>query len=369
MIDKKWLGLLDFMQHKTHDFKCEKPIVDSLNERVKFLNNQFGNVSNINNPQYIDWIEHEAFCAVLNDIFKNELFNKEEVDELFNALFKAKLFQLALSVISNNKSIISIDNFDIMSGMIFYQLGELEQAEKAFINAMTHSPENHFAHFHLGYLHLSRGDSEQAIKKFTECTRLAPDFIGGFQNLAGCQYQAGDFEAAIESCMRVYEISPILTACYITAISSCLALKRLVEAKNWLERAQESQVHSPELSRLRGIWAHQSQHYCEAVTSLGEYLEVRPDDIDVLAIRAQALAGDKQWERLLLDLNILLDLDPHDAWALEQLFLANYHTQQWQQAQMAMRELSKMSTQFKEKYLSQMDEIRKNLAIVMMDVE
>ncbi|WP_299794750.1 tetratricopeptide repeat protein [uncultured Shewanella sp.] len=369
MIDDKWLGLLNFMQQETHSFKCDKPILDSLNDRVGLLKNQFGNVSNINNPQFIDWIEHEAFSAVLNDIFKDELFNKDELDKLFNALFKAKLFQLALSLISNNKPIFSAGDFDIKSGMVFHQLGELDQAEKAFTQAITHSPANYLGHFHLGYLHLARGDNEQAINYFTECTRLAPEFAGGFQNLAGCQYQAGEFESSIKSCTRVYEISPTLIACYITAISSCLALKRPVEANSWLERAEVNEVYNPELSRLRGIWAHQTQQYSDAVKALSEYLKVRPDDIDVLAIRAQALAAAKQWEPLLPELKILLELDPHDVWALEQLFLANYHTEQWQQAGVAMSALSKMSTQFKQKYLSQMDEIRKNLAIAMMDVE
>ena len=369
MIDNKWLELLGFLQKITHEFECNESIVDSLNDKVVFLNNQFGNINTASNPQYIDWIEHEAFSAVLNDVFKEQRFAEDEINILFNSLISTKLYQLALSLVINNKHHIDADEFDIKRGIILQHLGESEQAEIAFCNAISNSPKNYLGHFHLGYIRLTQGDTEQAVKCFTECTQLAPDFVGGFQNLAGCHYQASEFEQAIDSCIQVYKIDPTLIACYVTAISSCLALKQLERAKVWLDRARNSRIESIELSRLSGIWAHQSQHDAEAILALSKYLEARPEDIDILAIRAQALAGDGQWEPLLIDLKVLLELDPHDAWSLEHLFLANFHTQRWIQAEMAMSQLSKNSPQFKVTYRSQMDQVRKNQAIVMVDIQ
>ena len=369
MIEHKWLELLKYLQDRTHEFEYIESIVELLNGKVVFLNNQFGNVNTINTPQFIDWIEHEAFSAVLNDVFKVQNFTETEINSLFNALISTKLYQLALSLVINNKGVIDTAEFDIKRGIILQHLGESEQAEIAFYNVISNSPKNYLGHFHLGYIRLTQGDTEQAVKCFTECTQLAPDFVGGFQNLAGCHYQASEFEQAIDSCIQVYKIDPTVTACYVTAISSFLALKQLERAKVWLDRARVHQIETIELNRLRGIWAHQSQHDPEAILALSEYLEARPEDIDILAIRAQALAADGQWEPLLIDLKVLLELDPHDAWSLEYLFLANFHTQRWAQAEVAMSQLSKISTHFKATYRSQMDEIRKQEAIVIVDIQ
>lgn len=368
MIEHKWLELLKFLQHRTHQFECDEPIIGLLNDKIVFLNEQFGNVNTINNPQYIDWIEHEAFSAVLNDVFKEQRFTEDEINSLFNSLISTKLYQLALSLVINNKDLIDVAEFDIKRGIILQNLGENEQARIAFSNAISNSPKNYLGHFHLGYIHLSQGDTEQAVKCFTECTQLAPDFVGGFQNLAGCHYQASEFEQAIDTCIQVYKIDSTLIACYVTAISSFLALNQLEGAKVWLDRAGNNQIESIELSRLSGIWGHQSKHYHQAVLDLSHYLTARPEDIDILAIRAQALAADGQWEPLLTDLKILLELDPHDAWSLEHLFLGNFHTERWAQAKVAMSQLSKISTHFKATYRSQMDEIRKQEAIVIVDI-
>ncbi|PSW04300.1 tetratricopeptide repeat protein [Photobacterium lipolyticum] len=365
MISNKWLNLLGFLQQQTHTFAPDAQLTDLLNSKFTFLKNQFSNVNHGNDPRYIDWIEHETFTAVLSDVMREQSFTETELCCAFDLLISAKLFQLALSAVMNHQQVLEKDSFEIKRGIAMQQLGENQQAEQAFTAAIAINPDNHMALFHLGYIQICSGNMEKAIGYFKECTEKAPDFVGGYQNLAGCYYQDEAFEHAAECCEQAHRIDQTVISSYITAVSSYLALGQLEKAGDWLQRAREHQIENIELCRLGGIWAHQSGKHQQAISELTRYLEAKPEELDVLAIRAQALAADNQWQPLLADLNVLLELDPFDGWNLEQMFLASYHTQQWEQAERVMAELSKISAHYKVSHRRLIEDIRKQQAILM----
>ena len=363
MISEKWLSLLSYLQRQTHVFAPKKELLEQLNSKFTFLKSQFSNVNHGNDPRYLDWIEHETFSAVLSDVMREQTFTKNELCNAFDLLNSAQLCQLALSVINNHQQLLATDEFEIKRGIALQQLGENQQAEQAFSGAISFNPDNHMGLFYLGYSQICCGDMEKAAVYFKACIDKAPGFAGGYQNLAGCYYQEQEFEQAAECCEQAYAIDPTIPASYMTAVSSYLALCKLEDADRWLQRAASQQIETVELLRLAGIWAHQSGKQQQAIVELSRYLEVKREDFDVLAIRAQALAADKQWKPLITDLKRLLELDPFDRCNLEQMFLASYHTEQWDQAEQVMAELSKLSDHYKHTYRNQIDEIRKQQAI------
>ncbi|MGF1759515.1 hypothetical protein L4D76_16530 [Photobacterium sagamiensis] len=365
MISSKWFNLLDFLQQQTHKFASDAQLTDLLNSKFTFLKNQFSNVNHGNDPRYIDWIEHEAFTSVLSDVMREQSFSEAELGKAFDLLISAKLFQLVLSMVTNHQQLLADDEFEIKRGIALQHLGEYQQAEQAFSAANSLNPDNHMVLFHQGYIQVCNGNIEKATGYFKACIEKAPDFVGGYQNLAGCYYQDEEFEQAAQCCEQAHRIDSTIVSSYITAVSSYLSLGLLENAGDWLLRAREHQIENIELHRLGGIWAHQSGKHQQAISELTHYLEAKPEDLDVLAIRAQALAADNQWQPLLADLSRLLELDPYDRWNLEQLFLASYHTRQWAQAEQAMSELSKISAHYRVTYRSQIDDIRKQQAILM----
>ena len=365
MISEKWLEFLRFLQQQSRVFAPEEQLLDSLNSKFAFLKSQFGNVNNGNDPRFLEWVEHEAFTSVLSDVLREQSFSQTELRQVFDLLLSVKLAQLALTVVTNHRQLLAEDEFALKRGMALQQLDENQQAEQAFATALSSNPDNHMALFYLGYSQLCVGEMEKATEYFKACVEKAPEFAGGYQNLAGCYYQESEFEQAAKCCEQAQRLDPTLGASYITAISSYLALGRLEAAGQWLQRARDNQVENIELSRLGGMWAHQSGKHQQAVSQLSRYLEITPHDFDVLAVRARALAADSQWQPLLADLKVLLELNPYDSWNLEQLFLASYHTGQWAQAEQAMFELCKQSDHYKITYRQQIDEVRKQQAIVL----
>ena len=365
MLSQKWFELLQYLQDGTHKFVDQEEIVEQLSTKYNFLKSQFCNISKSEDPAQIDWLEHETFTSVIAEITKECSFTADEMDFIFNCLLSAKLAQLALALINNHKQALTEADFSFKRAIVLQRLGENDLAKQALEKTLELEPDHHLAIFHLGFISLYTGNLEQAKDYFSLCTEKAPEFVGGYQNLAGCYYQESEFEQAVECCKQAQQLEPMLAASYITAISSYLALGQLDAADEWLQKARDHQIEHLELTRLGGILAHQNGKHQEAVTELSRYLDVKHEDLGVLGIRAKALAADSQWQPLLADLEALLNLDPFDTWCLEQMFLASFHTGQWTQAEQAMFELCKQSDHYKIIYRSEIDEIRKQQAILL----
>src|SRR6266481_1508949 len=84
----------------------------------------------------------------------------------------------------------------------------MEQAVKAFRQAVKLQPENPDAHNNLGLAFLQNGDGNGAIAEFQTATRLRPDDSGYLGNLGAAHLQVADFDAAISEFESAIKLSP-----------------------------------------------------------------------------------------------------------------------------------------------------------------
>ena len=367
MISSKWLELYQYINSHIDTLPLEQVVEDQLNDKLMFLSAQFLDKKKQDKNQ-IDWLEHEAFTLVLSDTFQKTSFIPSTLCFLFETLMAAQLCQLAMSVINHHKTVLPKDDFKTKCGLVYQQLGDYELAKTIFEEVITLNNTNPMTYCHLGFTHLYLGNVELAIEYFEQSTEIAPEFVGGYQNLSGLYYQEGDFLKAADYAEQAHSLNKTQVSTYITAISSYLALGEKDKAEQWINTAFENNVVSMELVRLAGISAHQNGRCEEAIEALDHYLSVNPSCFDVLNIRAHAKADIKDYARLAPDLKQLLVFEPHDEWSLEQLFLCYFHTEQWSEAQIIMVELNKLSAHFKITYREQLNIINKKLSLDILEL-
>ncbi|GAL03839.1 TPR domain protein [Photobacterium aphoticum] len=333
-----------------------------------FLRAQFSKVSEQHDDNKTDWLEHESMTLVMSDLFVNLELNKAQVQFLFETLMAAQMCQLAMVVSNHFKAQLSDDEFKTQCGLVYQQLGDYDMAKSMLEEAIEINPANPMLICHLGFNHLFMGESDKATNLFKRATEIAPEFIAGYQNLAGLYYQAGDFELAANYAEQAYACDKSLVSTYVTAISAYLVLGNKDKAEQWINAAIDNQVSSIELVRLAGISAHQHGRLDEALEALDHYLAINPSSYDVLNIRTRVKVDLGQYQDLEADLKQLLSFEPHDEWCLEQLFLCYFHSQQWADAQRVMVELSRLTRHYKITYREQINTINKHLSLNVLEI-
>lgn len=378
MISSKWIELYQYIKKQITQFPDPADVLAPLNERLLFLQVQFPKQQqrqqtsweseDTQGHSHADWLEHEAFTLIMSDIVATHRLSPAQLKFLFETLMAAQMCQLAMVTINNHKPLLSEEEFKTCCGLVYQQLGDYEMAKSMFEESIALNTHNPLLHCHLGFSHLYLGQSELAEESFKRSITTDPDFIGGYQNLAGLYYQEGNFALAAQYAEQAYSKDHSLVSTYITATSSYLALGENVQADKWITRAFENQVSSIELVRLAGICAHQQGRLEEALEALDQYLSVHPSNFDVLNIRARIKAELNLFDQLEPDLKQLLTLEPHEEWSLEQLFLCYFHSGQWAEAQHIMVELNKLSGHYKVTHRALINTINKKLSLDIVEL-
>ncbi|WP_375753610.1 tetratricopeptide repeat protein [Vibrio sp. HN007] len=367
MISNKWIDLLNFTQQKTSAFPSIDTITEALNQRVMFMKNQFSETPN-QTTEYIDWVEHEVFSSVMSDALKKPALKLEQAEFLYDLFLSVNLCQLCMSLLNHHGGLFPKGELEIKQGIALQRMGEAQQAELAFHEASKLLPDSGLPLYHLAYCQLYSGNADLALELFNQSAGKSPGFAPVWQSIAGCHYQESRFEDALTACQKARDLDSSIAPCYITAISSLLALERPEEALIWLNLATQNQINSPELDRLSGLCALQNNQPEAAIMSLSKYLEVHPDDMSVVAILAQALAVAEKWKEIQDVLLRLLKTDPHNHWCLEQLFLSYFHTKQWPKAEVVMNQLKQTSEYYSNTYHEQFEKVNQQQSIVLSNV-
>ncbi|MGF1722992.1 tetratricopeptide repeat protein [Vibrio kyushuensis] len=369
MINNKWLQLYKHIKQNHSGLLPSITFSGLLIKKVELLKEQFSDLNTTDNPQHNDWLEHEAFTSVFSNLIRNMTVSKTDIDFLYETLMAAQLCQLALSIVNNHKQVLETDDLAFKTGVIYQKLGDYEHSKEKLEEALSINPLNDQAACYLGLNYMYTGETEHSISLLKKSIEINPNNAAGYQNLAGLYYQESEFEKSAELCEGVFVLNKSITAAYITAISSYLALNNIGYAERWIQRSISNNISSMELVRLAGISAHKAERYSESIEALSHYLSVYPESFDVLAIRARSKIALGLWSELEPDLKQLLSFDAHDVWVLEQLFLTHFHTKKWSEARVVMSELKKLGGTFKITYRNEIDAINQALSIEVLEID
>jgi tetratricopeptide (TPR) repeat protein len=122
-------------------------------------------------------------------------------------------------------------------GLLYEELGRLEEAQQAYSEEITHYPEHFRAHFNLGKLLFKLGDREGYLEQMQEVIRIAPKAAQGYLFLArGLLYESGDINQILE---LVQKGLPLARTSELKAFGYFL-LADVYNRKNQPEKVQEA---------------------------------------------------------------------------------------------------------------------------------
>lgn len=122
-------------------------------------------------------------------------------------------------------------------GIEHHSNGELQSAERCYLDALSAVPEHPRTLYLLGTLKAQTGSTHEAIPYLAASTRHDPGFIGAWVNLGNAQLQTGNAKDAEASFRRACDRHTTTPDACLGLGRTLLALRRALEAQQWLERA------------------------------------------------------------------------------------------------------------------------------------
>lgn len=99
-------------------------------------------------------------------------------------------------------------------GLLFYDLGELEQAEYCYQRALEVKPDYPELLNNLGLVYQQKEQLDQAIAYFNQALDIKPDLVIAYSNLGNTFRQKGDIETAVDYYNRGFQIDPNSASLY-----------------------------------------------------------------------------------------------------------------------------------------------------------
>jgi len=145
-------------------------------------------------------------------------------------------------------------------GNAYLERGQFDDAQKAFLEAVSLDYRSDDAHFGLGLAEFERGDYPAALFQFNEVTRLFPERFDGHFNEAVTLVKLRRFDEAAAAFREAIENS--------------------VEASS-VEKVEAYRGLAGQLKRI--------EDYAGAADAYGAALEIRPNDNELTFLQAEAL--------------------------------------------------------------------------------
>ncbi len=214
--------------------------------------------------------------------------------------------QLALSMLAGGETEKAIGELesavdlgqDVLQADVLLVLAHIkerrfEKAIEASRALEERNPDSPIAYNLTGLAFLAKGENEQARQRFAKALEVDPDFVTGYLNLARIDTSEGDLAAAEQRFASVLAKQPR----HMTAMLGMAALAErrqdLDGMVSWLEKAQEADPQATEPGLLLTKY-YLIERDAEQALSVASIMAQRfPDNIQVLAMLAQAqeLAG------------------------------------------------------------------------------
>lgn len=200
-------------------------------------------------------------------------------------------------------------------GLVLRDQGEDEEAFQAFLEAVRASPQDWRPLVALGHQHQSRGEPDQAIKRYEDALARRPDTSEAIEALGTIllgQERYNDAEAALSQHAGSY-----------SGTGAILLLRALIAqgrgdaagAEKSLRRAQAAGVDLPELPLLLGQRAHRGGDLEEALGHYKDATALAPDSSLAHKNLGLALMGLERFDESRAALRRSLELNRDDPYA------------------------------------------------------
>ncbi len=199
----------------------------------------------------------------------------------------------------------------------YYGRARFEEAEATLQRALEARPEDLELIYLLARFYLSRGEKEKADGMIELATQARPDEVEPYLILSRYRFQTGEKELALEALDRALEVDPGNDAVRLERAERVVDLgvkrgprERIREAREVVQQVLERDAASSEALGLQGKLDLLEGRTEDAVRSLRQAIQLRPDWPPLRALLGSALFFEGDFLAAREELERALGLDP-----------------------------------------------------------
>ncbi|MBD3156605.1 tetratricopeptide repeat protein [Candidatus Peregrinibacteria bacterium] len=171
--------------------------------------------------------------------------------------------------------------------MIFYERGELKQAEKKLIQVTSLDQHFHDALHRLGLIYLKQAQFSKAEALFRQLTTQRDDHAVYHSNLGRALYEQEKFEEALSSYLRSIELDDSRPGRFISTAEVYRKLGNPKKAHDMYETALKLDPTNLDYLLIFAHFLIDQKHYKEALEYLQKALDKKPDNQVALEMKKE----------------------------------------------------------------------------------
>ena len=227
------------------------------------------------------FMDRKDYTAAIGEYQKAISLNPNYVKthkNLAAAYFEARMFEEAVRKYEHAYLLDPKSRPEVSSyiGDCYLALGDLEKAEKFFLESIQWGEKKFYCYGKLGTIYQTQGDLEKAKDALTSGLALAPrDYMLSFQ-LAEVQRLRGDFAEAEKYYLRALRLLPDFREAMINLGLLYKTEGRFTDALPWLKKVVDKNPDS-EMDRINlGLLYKEMRAYGEALGELHHAIRINP---------------------------------------------------------------------------------------------
>ena len=196
-----------------------------------------------------------------------------------------------------------------LRGLSCARLGDMDQAQAAWQQALSLNPDSADAHFYLANVHVRRGERVQAAAHFREAARLRPGDVNALNNLGTVLSELNQLDEAAQCYAAVLSLTPNAVT-HFNLATVRMRQQRLEEAVQHFRQALALDPGRVEICNNLGNALKYMGRFDEAEAAYREALRLKPDNPFAYANLAAMMTELGRLDEAQANYRRALDLDP-----------------------------------------------------------
>jgi|GEM_PF-101715 len=206
-------------------------------------------------------------------------------------------------------------------------LGDVDQAEQTFQNALDKDPENFSVLFNYGKLMADQGNIDRAIELLSKAHSVDPEKSNAVQLLSSLYIKQKDYNKAIDMLDEAIDQDSENANLYFNK-----AILHIQIAKQYEEQEQ------PDSAKAK-------QEFSKAISAMESAIEINPDDVDAQMRVGELYQELERWDAAKTAFEKVLSEQPDNADAMRKLAITVYRMGDTQKAQELLEKAKQLQQQ------------------------
>jgi len=218
-------------------------------------------------------------------------------------------------------------------GVVKLDEGNIEEAIKAFLNALRYDPRYSACYSNLGIAYELASDYQKARDSYRRALELNPRSLAALNSLADMSMRNGSAEEAIAMYKESIATDALYVEPYLNIARFLMESKEFINAESYLRKVLAVEPDNTEALNMLGVITNLTNRSEEAVGHFQEALKQNVNESSVLSNLGTALRNTGDLKRAIIAFEKAYELNPQNVSILNNLGLLYRETGQRSRAE------------------------------------